>query len=55
MSLGRLLQLLGMAEVGVGLVVGIGLGGSMWVELIFLIIGVTLFTLGYYLDKRRRR
>ena len=55
MTVGRLLQILGMAEVLLALIIGLVLKGPMRVELIFLIIGVLLFSLGYYIDRRRFR
>ncbi|MFO0981572.1 MAG: hypothetical protein U1E76_07430 [Planctomycetota bacterium] len=58
MSVGRLLQVIGLLAVGSGLMFGLywhGYARAEWVELSGLLLGVVVFVAGHLLDRRRMR
>ena len=50
--LGKVLQLIGMANLLVGLYVGLTEEGGMWPELYLFLIGSLLFMIGRLLERR---
>lgn len=52
MTIGKILQAIGIAETMIGLVAG--LQGSMSKEMLFAGIGISLFIIGRFIEKRGR-
>jgi hypothetical protein len=54
LAVAKILQGIGLVDVGIGLVYGIA-GGSMWVELGHFLVGSGIFGVGWWIGRRAAR